>query len=60
MTREQLNAFLSERPLLRLSGLSAQAGKSRNALENSLPKSGDISPKILTWLMPQLEKYGYK
>jgi hypothetical protein len=59
MTREKLNQFLSERPSLTLEGLSREGGKSRKALKASLPESGEISPKILSWLMPVLNKYGW-
>lgn len=60
MTREQLNKFMSERPSLSLESLSKEGGKSRKALYESLPVSGEISPKIMAWLMPILEKYGFK
>jgi hypothetical protein len=60
MTREELNQFLSERPQLTPAGISKEAGKGRNALSNSLTKPGPISPKILSWLLPVLKKYGYE
>ena len=60
MTRQQLETFLFERTSLTLEGLSKEGKKTRKALSNSLPTEGEISPKILTWLMPILEKYGYK
>lgn len=59
MTREQLNQFLSERPLLNLEGLSKEGGKSRKALKTSIPESGEISQKIVSWLLPVVQKYGY-
>lgn len=60
MTREEFDKFLEERPLLTLAGLSRQAGKTHGALRLSLPKTGEISPKILQWLMPLLHLYGYQ
>ena len=60
MTREQLDQFIKERPLLNLEGLSKEAGKSRKALTMSLPTDGEISGKILEWLLPVLQKYGFK
>lgn len=60
MTREQLDKFLLENPLITMQGISKEAKKTRNALQNSLPTEGPISPKILSWLLPVLEKYGYQ
>lgn len=60
MTREELEQFRKPRKLLTLAGLSKEGGRSRNALQNNLPDSGEIGAEILEWLMPVLKKYGYK